>query len=122
LIPIAKRVTMYSPFKKWTNRVIRLFKILMTHQERAYFKSSAVDQVWGGNVYVEERTVDVHIRRFTQKPLVAPTDSLEYKTVTRYWATRFSGKKKRAPMKKPIWRNTINYLVSRPNGLRCNRP
>ena len=35
----------------------------MTHQERAYSRTQLLDQVWGGNVYVEERTVDVHIRR-----------------------------------------------------------
>jgi two-component system phosphate regulon response regulator PhoB len=35
----------------------------MTHQERAYTRGQLLDQVWGSNVYVEERTVDVHIRR-----------------------------------------------------------
>ncbi|MEX1057822.1 MAG: winged helix-turn-helix domain-containing protein, partial [Natronospirillum sp.] len=34
-----------------------------THTERAYTRSQLLDQVWGGNVYVDERTVDVHIRR-----------------------------------------------------------
>ncbi|MDI4636828.1 MULTISPECIES: phosphate regulon transcriptional regulator PhoB [Halomonadaceae] len=41
----------------------RLLQFFMTHQERAYTRSQLLDQVWGGNVYVEERTVDVHIRR-----------------------------------------------------------
>lgn len=41
----------------------RLLKFFMTHQERAYSRSQLLDHVWGGNVYVEERTVDVHIRR-----------------------------------------------------------
>jgi two-component system phosphate regulon response regulator PhoB len=41
----------------------RLLQFLMTHQERAYSRTQLLDQVWGGNVYVEERTVDVHIRR-----------------------------------------------------------
>ena len=41
----------------------RLLQFFMTHQERAYSRSQLLDQVWGGNVYVEERTVDVHIRR-----------------------------------------------------------
>ena len=35
----------------------------MTHAERVYSRSQLLDRVWGGNVYVEERTVDVHIRR-----------------------------------------------------------
>ena len=41
----------------------RLLKFFMTHQERAYSRGQLLDHVWGGNVYVEERTVDVHIRR-----------------------------------------------------------
>ena len=41
----------------------RLLEFFLTHQERAYTRSQLLDHVWGGNVYVEERTVDVHIRR-----------------------------------------------------------
>ena len=41
----------------------RLLQFFMTHQDRAYSRSQLLDLVWGGNVYVEERTVDVHIRR-----------------------------------------------------------
>lgn len=41
----------------------RLLKFFLTHQERVYTRSQLLDHVWGGNVYVEERTVDVHIRR-----------------------------------------------------------
>jgi two-component system phosphate regulon response regulator PhoB len=41
----------------------RLLQFFMTHKERAYTRSQLLDMVWGGNVYVEERTVDVHIRR-----------------------------------------------------------
>lgn len=41
----------------------RLLKHLMTHAERVYSRSQLLDRVWGANVYVEERTVDVHIRR-----------------------------------------------------------
>lgn len=41
----------------------RLLQFFMTHQDRAYTRSQLLDLVWGGNVYVEERTVDVHIRR-----------------------------------------------------------
>jgi len=35
----------------------------MSHPERAYTRTQMLDQVWGGNVYVEDRTIDVHIRR-----------------------------------------------------------
>ncbi len=41
----------------------RLLHFFMTHAERVYSRSQLLDHVWGGGVYVEERTVDVHIRR-----------------------------------------------------------
>lgn len=41
----------------------RLLKFLMTHPERVYSRAQLLDRVWGANVYVEERTVDVHVRR-----------------------------------------------------------
>ncbi|MGH1484698.1 MAG: phosphate regulon transcriptional regulator PhoB [Cellvibrionaceae bacterium] len=41
----------------------RLLEFFLTHQDRVYTRSQLLDHVWGGNVYVEERTVDVHIRR-----------------------------------------------------------
>ncbi|MHC9085532.1 phosphate regulon transcriptional regulator PhoB [Luteimonas sp. RIT-PG2_3] len=41
----------------------RLLHFFMTHPERVYTRSQLLDHVWGGSVYVEERTVDVHIRR-----------------------------------------------------------
>jgi two-component system, OmpR family, phosphate regulon response regulator PhoB len=41
----------------------RLLHFFMTHPERVYSRSQLLDHVWGGGVYVEERTVDVHIRR-----------------------------------------------------------
>ena len=41
----------------------RLLKYLMTHPERVYSRNQLLDRVWGANVYVEERTVDVHVRR-----------------------------------------------------------
>lgn len=41
----------------------RLLHFFMTHPERVYSRGQLLDHVWGGNVYVEERTVDVHIRR-----------------------------------------------------------
>jgi two-component system phosphate regulon response regulator PhoB len=41
----------------------RLLSFFMTHPERVYSRAQLLDRVWGGNVYIEERTVDVHIRR-----------------------------------------------------------
>src|SRR5690554_1926878 len=41
----------------------RLLHFFMTHADRVYSRSQLLDHVWGGSVYVEERTIDVHIRR-----------------------------------------------------------
>ncbi|MEQ8288444.1 MAG: phosphate regulon transcriptional regulator PhoB [Gammaproteobacteria bacterium] len=41
----------------------KLLHFFIGHPERVYSRSQLLDQVWGENVYVEERTVDVHIRR-----------------------------------------------------------
>lgn len=49
----------------------RMLEFFMSHPERAYTRSQLLDQVWGANVYVEERTVDVHIRRL-RKALQGP--------------------------------------------------
>ena len=44
----------------------RLLRFFMEHPERVYSRAQVLDRVWGGNVYIEERTVDVHIRRLRQ--------------------------------------------------------
>ena len=44
----------------------RLLHFFMTHTERVYSRAQLLDQVWGDHVFVEERTVDVHIRRLRQ--------------------------------------------------------
>jgi two-component system phosphate regulon response regulator PhoB len=41
----------------------RLLHFLMTHPERVHSRTQLLDQVWGSQVFVEDRTVDVHIRR-----------------------------------------------------------
>ena len=41
----------------------RLLKFFVTHPDRVFSRSQLLDKAWGGNVYVEERTVDVHVRR-----------------------------------------------------------
>ena len=38
----------------------------MTHTERIYTRGQLLDQVWGDHVFIEERTVDVHIRQLRQ--------------------------------------------------------
>ncbi|MBF6648430.1 MULTISPECIES: phosphate regulon transcriptional regulator PhoB [unclassified Methylobacter] len=41
----------------------RLMQFFMTHPDKVYNRTQLLDQVWGRSVYIEERTVDVHIRR-----------------------------------------------------------
>lgn len=41
----------------------RLMHFFMTHPDKVYSRTQLLDQVWGRSVYIEERTVDVHIRR-----------------------------------------------------------
>jgi len=49
----------------------RMLHFFMTHVERVYSRAQLLDEVWGDQVFVEERTVDVHIRRLRQ--VLAPT-------------------------------------------------
>jgi two-component system phosphate regulon response regulator PhoB len=41
----------------------RMLEFFMAHPDRVYSREQLLDRIWGGNVYVEERTIDVHIRR-----------------------------------------------------------
>jgi two-component system, OmpR family, phosphate regulon response regulator PhoB len=68
----------------------RLLQFFMEYPERVYSRSQLLDRVWGGNVYVEERTVDVHIRRlrkalepFACDPLVQTVRGSGYRFSTR---------------------------------------
>lgn len=63
LDPVSHRVSIDGQAADMGPTEYRLLQFFLTHQERAYSRGQLLDQVWGGNVYVEERTVDVHIRR-----------------------------------------------------------
>lgn len=63
LDPSSHRVTIHDQRVELGPTEYRLLEFFLTHQERVYTRSQLLDHVWGGNVYVEERTVDVHIRR-----------------------------------------------------------
>ena len=60
----------------------------MTHANRAYSRSQLLDHVWGTNVYLEERTVDVHIRRLRKVLQLANLD--HYIQTVRSHGYRFS--------------------------------
>ena len=63
LDPVSHRVTANDKAVEVGPTEYRLLEFFMSHQDRAYSRAQLLDQVWGGNVYVEDRTVDVHIRR-----------------------------------------------------------
>ena len=63
LDPETFRVTIDGKIVEISPTEFRLLHFFITHPERVYTRGQLLDQVWGQNVYVEERTVDVHIRR-----------------------------------------------------------
>lgn len=54
----------------------RLLEFFMLHPDRVYSRTQLLDRVWGGNVYVEDRTVDVHIRRLRKSISPGGNDSM----------------------------------------------
>ncbi|MBY6017496.1 phosphate regulon transcriptional regulator PhoB [Ferrimonas balearica] len=63
LDPVSHRVTVEEQGLDMGPTEFRLLHFFMTHPERVYSREQLLDNVWGTNVYVEDRTVDVHIRR-----------------------------------------------------------
>jgi two-component system phosphate regulon response regulator PhoB len=63
LDPSSHRVTADDQAIQMGPTEFKLLRFLMGHPERVYSRTQLLDNVWGANVYVEERTVDVHIRR-----------------------------------------------------------
>ncbi|WNO60202.1 phosphate regulon transcriptional regulator PhoB [Rheinheimera sp. MMS21-TC3] len=63
LDPVSHRVTANGKALEMGPTEFRLLHFFMTHTERVYSREQLLDHVWGTNVYVEDRTVDVHIRR-----------------------------------------------------------
>jgi two-component system phosphate regulon response regulator PhoB len=63
LEPVSHRVTSNEDSIEVGPTEFKLLHFFMTHPERVYSREQLLDNVWGTNVYVEDRTVDVHIRR-----------------------------------------------------------
>jgi len=63
LDPAARRVTASGKIVELAPTEFRLLHFFMTHQDRIYSRAQVLDLVWGDHVFIEERTVDVHIRR-----------------------------------------------------------
>jgi len=69
-----------------------LLQFFMSHPERAYTRNQLLDHVWGANVYVEERTVDVHIRRLRKALQTEFTDYSNLIQTVRGTGYRFSAR------------------------------
>lgn len=91
LDPVSHRVSIGGEPVDIGPTEFRLLHFLMDHPERVYNRSQLLDQVWGGNVYIEERTIDVHIRRL-RKVLQGPNaiDCSEFIQTVRGSGYRFS--------------------------------
>lgn len=63
LDPVSHRVSANEEPLDMGPTEFKLLHFFMTHVERVYSREQLLDNVWGTNVYVEDRTVDVHIRR-----------------------------------------------------------
>jgi two-component system phosphate regulon response regulator PhoB len=63
LDPAAHRITGKGKDLPMGPTEFRLLHFFMTHPERVYSRTQLLDHVWGDHVFIEERTVDVHIRR-----------------------------------------------------------
>jgi two-component system phosphate regulon response regulator PhoB len=63
LNPVTHRATVAGKTVELGPTEFRLLFFFMTHTERAYTRSQLLDEVWGDHVFIEERTVDVHVRR-----------------------------------------------------------
>jgi len=76
LDPVSHRVMAQEQALDMGPTEFRLLHFFMTHPERVYSREQLLDHVWGTNVYVEDRTVDVHIRRLRKAISIAGHDRL----------------------------------------------
>jgi two-component system phosphate regulon response regulator PhoB len=88
--PIGHRVSIANQPINLGPTEYRLLQFFLTHQERVYTRSQILDYVWGGNVYLDDRTVDVHIRRLRKAISVAGHEN--YVQTVRGSGYRFSTK------------------------------
>ena len=63
LDPVSHRVEINEQTLGLSPLEFRLLQTFMTHPNRAFSRTQLLDRVWGNEIYVEDRTVDVHIRR-----------------------------------------------------------
>jgi len=90
LDPVSHHVTINEKALELGPTEFRLLHFFMTHTERVYSREQLLDNVWGTNVYVEDRTVDVHIRRL--RKAISGAGHEDFIQTVRGAGYRFSGK------------------------------
>jgi two-component system phosphate regulon response regulator PhoB len=90
LDPVTHRVSARGQHLELGPTEFRLLQFFMSHPERVHSRERLLDSVWGNNVYVEERTVDVHIRRL--RKVLTPTGHDQLIQTVRGAGYRFSAR------------------------------
>jgi len=78
LDPSSHRITIEGQTVDMGPTEFKLLKFFMSHQEKVFSRDNIQDQVWGGNVYLDERTIDVHIRRLRKALSSVENSSINY--------------------------------------------
>lgn len=87
--PEQHRVTIDEQVVEFSPTEFRLLHFLLSNPERVYARDQLLDNVWGQQVFVEDRTVDVHIRRL--RKILQRYDCDDYIRTVRGVGYRFSG-------------------------------
>lgn len=78
LDPSSHRITIEEQPVDMGPTEFKLLRFFMSHQEKVFSRDHIQDQVWGGNIYLEERTIDVHIRRLRKALSSIENTSIDY--------------------------------------------
>ena len=78
LDPTSHRITIEEQPIEMGPTEFRLLKFFLLNQERVFSRDHIQDSVWGGNVYLEERTIDVHIRRLRKALSSVENTAIDY--------------------------------------------
>ena len=78
LDPTSHRVSIEEQAIEMGPTEFRLLKFFMLNQEKVFSRDHIQDSVWGGNVYLDERTIDVHIRRLRKALSSVENTTIDY--------------------------------------------
>lgn len=76
LDPVSHRVKVKDTSLSLSPTEFRLLHYFMSHTDRVFTRAQLLDQVWGSQVFVEDRTVDVHVRRLRKQLMPYKMDAL----------------------------------------------